>query len=955
MNNGAKGIVVDFLKHGDTVTHVIVDFDNYYSGKKLRQNQTDTFLCLYERGVPISKLNFTYSLGKRKQERQKAICIQFPLQLGYALTIHKSQGVTIKQPKIDIKHAKGSNNPTPGCAKEYRCVTCGKSYAQPQYLNCHVRTEHDEVFGCDECNENFPSTSALITHTKEVHIEADLSCPICNRLLASEITIIQHMRYVHKIQDIPQKRNEKHLRSEVEENDTDQENHTEADNFDYNQSHSNLKLERFQCKVCKLEYKHKKHLNRHMRSDHEEASHMCIECKASFSRKDVLLKHMKESHTEVHIHQCSRCDEAFFGKDDLTQHIKDMHPGEKNQKCGKCGMTFDRGYDLNRHIKEAHEKEKNLKCPQCDEEFARNANLNHHVKDVHEKEKNFKCTQCNVEFARKLHLNRYVKDVHEKQKNFKCPQCDVEFVRKPHLNRHIKDVHEKQKSFKCTQCNEEFAQKPHLNLHIKDLHEKQKNFKCTQCNEEFARKANLNVHIKDVHQRRKSHDCEFCFEAFAKKSSLLRHIKEIHTNMTRGKGDCFQRFFETVKYGPMFGCISCQIANYIRSVDVFDETLCRKLEEKSEDPEIFALLLDEAYYNITLQDEIKRIYLAVDKDGAGKKDYYICKTCKDAFLHKKLPSRCILNECRTADQPESLKNMSEVEASLIAQNLQFRKIHRLPQSRWAQLRDRVINVPVPTRNVKATIKSLPRNPSDSGFIGVNWKRKKSFKNVHKQQLVDVNRVFDGLEYLVDHNPLYKGSAIDRGFIQRCKLQNPEGHDLFLSPGNDDQLNSSDDELFLNINEAQMENAANGQITSEDEEEDKIDQQDREYCDFAKTDRMRRFQFDYDENVALSSAVPAAQLDGNALTKKPRSQTSNNNNNFADVAPGEGQIPTSVLRENQWDIKTYPHLYPDGRNGMNAEGRKVRLTNQQYLKQRLFNADKRYANDPGFLFFCHILH
>ena len=75
----------------------------------------------------------------------------------------------------------------------------------------------------------------------------------------------------------------------------------------------------------------------------------------------------------------------------------------------------------------------------------------------------------------------------------------------------------------------------------------------------------------------------------------------------------------------------------------------------------------------------------------------------------------------------------------------------------------------------------------------------------------------------------------------------------------------------------------------------------------------------------------------------------NRNNFADVAPAEGQIPTSVLKEKEWDIKTYPHLYPDGRNGMNAEGRKVRLTNQQYLKQRLFNVDKRYANDPGFLF------
>ena len=40
-------------------------------------------------------------------------------------------------------------------------------------------------------------------------------------------------------------------------------------------------------------------------------------------------------------------------------------------------------------------------------------------------------------------------------------------------------------------------------------------------------------------------------------------------------------------------------------------------------------------------------------------------------------------------------------------------------------------------------------------------------------------------------------------------------------------------------------------------------------------------------------------------KKTRPQ--NNTNNFADVAPADGQITTSVLRESQWDIKAYQVL------------------------------------------------
>ena len=56
---------------------------------------------------------------------------------------------------------------------------------------------------------------------------------------------------------------------------------------------------------------------------------------------------------------------------------------------------------------------------------------------------------------------------------------------------------------------------------------------------------------------------------------------------------------------------------------------------------------------------------------------------------------------------------------------------------------------------------------------------------------------------MDHNPLHKDSAIDREFIQRCKQQDPEGHDFFLNPESNDQLNSSDDELVLSMDEAQI--------------------------------------------------------------------------------------------------------------------------------------------------------
>ena len=134
---------------------------------------------------------------------------------------------------------------------------------------------------------------------------------------------------------------------------------------------------------------------------------------------------------------------------------------------------------------------------------------------------------------------------------------------------------------------------------------------------------------------------QICGQSFPTKANLTRHIKESHTNSSRSTQNCYQRFFDAVKYGPIFGCISCHIANYIRSVEVFNEKVKSQIEEKYEDQEVCSKLLDEAYYNTTVEGKQIRRYLNIDKNGSGVKDYYICKTCKNSFLKNKMPSRCI--------------------------------------------------------------------------------------------------------------------------------------------------------------------------------------------------------------------------------------------------------------------------------------------------------------------------
>ena len=120
---------------------------------------------------------------------------------------------------------------------------------------------------------------------------------------------------------------------------------------------------------------------------------------------------------------------------------------------------------------------------------------------------------------------------------------------------------------------------------------------------------------------------------------------------------------------------------------------------------------------------------------------YVCKSCKRMLKIGKMPKLCVKNGLQVDCIENSDLKLTDLENNLIARNIIFQKVHKLPKSRWSGTHDRLVNVPVGPQDVLNTIEKLPRTPAEAGIIPiipVNLKRKLEYKTTHLVQLIDTN-------------------------------------------------------------------------------------------------------------------------------------------------------------------------------------------------------------------------
>ena len=389
--------------------------------------------------------------------------------------------------------------------------------------------------------------------------------------------------------------------------------------------------------------------------------------------------------------------------------------------------------------------------------------------------------------------------------------------------------------------------------------------------------------------------------------------------------DRLRKFQEAVMYGPMFICVSCHGKMFRCAVKILTNRMVMQIDEKIPvedciDFDVMTMVVTESS-NCSWPSSYQKIDLEVG-------ERFICDTCLKYLKNGKLPPRSFKNSLALHFTDKELKEqdlrLTELEASLIAQNIVFQKIYQLPKSRWTGLKDKVINVPISNDAINNTLAQLPRTPKQAGLIGISLKRKQNMKNTHMKQLINPDKIFKMLQKLKESgSPYHQDLSTPADFRIMCNEQDKTGYDAIYGEEEEDIVeNLMEMPRFDVEDEFTDEGSQDDEIVKNDNQD--YDEDDEEEA--TKKDPIKKYHFVYDETLCMMDQYPEIH-----------------------VSPGEGQKPKGILVDKHWDVKAFPHLHNlDGSNGKDQE-RTVRLKDQEYFIQRIINKEKRFAETPAYLY------
>jgi KRAB domain-containing zinc finger protein len=244
----------------------------------------------------------------------------------------------------------------------FRCPVenCQTEFSTWALLLPHIKSEHPNIHGCEDCPKTFPTNRKLCWHRSRTHgikkercyDKSGKKCSQCDRTFNRNSDLSTHIRLLHSGQQT--------------------------------------------CKYCQQVFPSMPKLMHHLRKNHlEEKSFACDQCPKTFSFKNMLALHQYREHdvplsgtmARRHIKNqngplaCSHCERKFARNADLATHLRLSHSGE--QTCKYCQEKFPSVPKLMIHLRMNHLQEKDQMCEHCSKTFAYRVQLAVHQEKAH--------------------------------------------------------------------------------------------------------------------------------------------------------------------------------------------------------------------------------------------------------------------------------------------------------------------------------------------------------------------------------------------------------------------------------------------------------------------------------------------------------------------------------------------------------------------------------------------
>ena len=214
-------------------------------------------------------------------------------------------------------------------------------------------------------------------------------------------------------------------------------------------------------------------------------------------------------------------------------------------------------------------------------------------------------------------------------------------------------------------------------------------------------------------------------ESKQKKTQYMKEYREQKRFQCEPLHKLIAKFHDVVSQGPLYICTCCDQLWYKHSV-------------------IPAAVLKKN--NPSIQNKL------LNKTSVNNVEW-LCQTCNKHLKNNKVPPCAAINGMKFPVKP-SFFDLNELECRLLAPRIAFQKLMQAPRGKQLKINGNIVNVPADVAN---TVSMLPRLPSETSTIKVNFKRRLQYKSsalslktlsgprsdIFDFEVVDLNLIFAG--------------------------------------------------------------------------------------------------------------------------------------------------------------------------------------------------------------------